>query len=104
MNNNFTIKIDDAVLNWMCKKRKKVLTLSVNTTGGGCCPTFEIVEIDMIEPDQTENFQLFEQNDITLYISKNTRITAPTLHFKLKKNLIGATIQAEGLSLKKRDP
>ncbi|MDD3306306.1 MAG: CC/Se motif family (seleno)protein [Acetobacterium sp.] len=104
MNNNFAIKIDDAVLKWMRKKRKKVLTLSVNTTGGGCCPTFEIVEIDMIEPDQTENFQLFKQNDITLYIGKNARVAAPTLHFKLKKNFIGATIQVEGLSLKRRDP
>jgi hypothetical protein len=103
MNKNFTIKIDEAVLMLMHKKRKKVLTLSVNTTGGGCCPTFEIAEVDMYKPDQIENFESFEQNDITLYISKNARIAAPTLHFKLKKNFIGATIQAEGLSLKRRD-
>jgi hypothetical protein len=102
--NNFAIKIDDAVLNWMRKKRKKVLTLLVNTTGGGCCPTFEIAEVDMYKPDHAEEFELFEQNDITLYIGKNARIAAPTLHFKLKKNFIGATIQAEGLSLKRRDP
>ncbi len=104
MNKNFTIKIDEAVLMLMHKKRKKVLTLSVNTTGGGCCPTFEIAEVDMNKPDHAENFELFEQNDIILYISKNARIAAPTLHFKLKKNFIGTTIQAEGLSLKKRDP
>lgn len=104
MNKNFTIKIDETVLTLMHKKRKKVLTLSVNTTGGGCCPTFEIAEVDMNKPDHAENFELFEQNDIILYISKNARIAAPTLHFKLKKNFIGTTIQAEGLSLKKRDP
>jgi Fe-S cluster assembly iron-binding protein IscA len=104
MNKNITIKIDDDVLEWMNKKRKRVLTLRVNTTGGGCCPTFEIADINLFKPDQVENFETFEQNDITVYISKNTRISAPTLHFILKKNLIGATIQAEGLSLKKRDP
>lgn len=103
INKNITIKIDDDVLEWMNKKRKRVLTLQVNTTGGGCCPTFEIADINLFKPDQVENFETFEQNDITVYISKNARISARTLHFMLKKNLIGATILAEGLSLKKRD-
>lgn len=39
----------------------------------------------MYKPDQTENFESFEQNDITLYIGKNARIAAPALHFKIKR-------------------
>jgi len=102
MQKSFKIKIDDAVLAYMNKKRKKDLTLTISSTGGGCCPTFEISEVSLIKPDRLESFDIIQQNDVTVYISKNAKVIASTLHFMLKKNLIGATIQAEGLSLKKR--
>jgi len=102
MDKAFQIKMDDAVLGYLDKKRKTALTLTISATGGGCCPTFEIAEVSLTKPDQSDSFNSFQQNDVTVYISKNAKVTAPTLHFTLKKNLLGATIQAEGLSLKKR--
>lgn len=99
----YKIEIDQSVLEQAHKKGKKVLTLSISTTGGGCCPTFETAEVNLIKPDDVEQFDIFEQDNMTIYISKRARIIAKTLHFKRKKNLIGATIQVEGLSLKKRD-
>lgn len=102
MDKSFKIKIDDTVLAYMNKKRKRDLTLTISSTGGGCCPTFEIAEVSLTKPDQSDSFDIFQQNGVTVYISKNVKVIAPTLHFTLKKNLIGATIQPEGLSLKKQ--
>lgn len=102
MDNSFKLKIDDTVLAYMHKKRKSNLTLTISSTGGGCCPTFELSEVSLTKPDQLEVFDIFHQNDITVYISKNARVIASVLHFRLKNNLIGATIQVEGLSLKNR--
>ena len=101
MNKSFSIKIDQNVLNYMKKKRKEILTLDIITTGGGCCPTFEIAEVDLLKPKQPELFDDYEQDNITLYISKKAKIPAKTLQFKLEKKLFGATILVEGLSLKK---
>lgn len=103
MDRSFELKIDNAVLDYMRKKRKSNITLTISSTGGGCCPTFEVSEVSLVKPDQLDAFDIFKQNDVTLYISKNARVIRSTLHFMLKKNLIGATIQVEGLSLKKRD-
>ena len=103
MNKSFAIKIDQKVLDYMNKKRKSVLTLNISTTGGGCCPTFEISEVTLAKPDHPDLFDIYQQNAVTLYISKKTKVTASMLHFTFKKNLIGATILVEGISLKKRD-
>ncbi|WP_414151266.1 hypothetical protein ACIZ62_04055 [Acetobacterium carbinolicum] len=102
MDKSFKIKIDDTVLAYMSKKKKRDLTLTISSTGGGCCPTFEISEVSLKKPDQSDLFDIFQQNDVTVYISKNVKVIAPTLRFTLKKNLIGATIQAEGLGLKRQ--
>jgi len=102
MNKSYKIEIDQPVLDYMKRKRKNVLTLEISSTGGGCCPTFEIAEVNLITPDKTELFNVYLQNDITLYISKNAKVIAQTLHFTLKKNLFGATILVDGIFLKKR--
>ena len=102
MNKSYKIEIDQPVLDYMKRKRKNVLTLEISSTGGGCCPTFEIAEVNLIIPDKTELFNVYLQNDITLYISKKTKVIAQTLHFTLKKNFFGATILVDGIFLKKR--
>lgn len=89
MDRSFELKIDNAVLDYMRKKRKSNLTLTISSTGGGCCPTFEVSEVSLVKPDQLDEFNIFKQNDVTLYISKNARVIRSTLHFILKKNLIG---------------
>jgi len=102
MNKSYNIEIDQPVLDYLKRKRKNVLTLEISTTGGGCCPTFEISEVNPTVPDKTELFNVYQQNDIIIYISKNAKVIAQTLHFTLKKNLFGATIQVDGIFLKKR--
>lgn len=99
---SYGIKIDQSVLDYMDKKGKDVLTLDIILTGGGCCPTMEISEIEFRKPDKTDLYDVYEQNDITLYISKKAKITAPTLHFILKNKFIGSTIETEGISVKKQ--
>lgn len=102
MSKSYGIKIDQSVLDYMNGKEKDVLTLDIILTGGGCCPTMEISEIEFRKPDKTNLYDVYQDNNITLYISKKAKVTAPTLHFILKKNFIGSTVEVEGISVKKQ--
>ncbi|KNZ43407.1 hypothetical protein [Acetobacterium bakii] len=102
MDQSYGIKIDQTVLDYMKGKGKDVLTLDIILTGGGCCPTMEISEIEFRKPEKPDLYDVYEQNDTTLYISKEAKVITPTLHFILKNNFIGSTVEAEGLSVKKQ--
>tara|TARA_Y100001933_G_C18972071_1_gene552960 strand:- start:366 stop:677 length:312 start_codon:yes stop_codon:yes gene_type:complete len=100
MNTNYEIKIDESVLAYLQKKKKNVITLTINQGGGGCCPTIEVADVDMREPENTVIYNKFELGDITVYVSKIARVTAPVLRFTLQKSLLFSSIVPAGLSLK----
>lgn len=100
MNTNYEIKIDDNVISYLSKKNKKVITLTINQSGGGCCPTFEIADIDLKAPENELIYNQFQINGITVYVSKIAKVTTPVLKFSLEKLLFVSSIVPVGLSLK----
>ena len=100
MNTGYKIKIDDAVLAYLKKKKKNTITLTVNKSGGGCCPTIEVADVDLREPVNTVVYDKFVVGDINIFVSKIARVTAPVLRFSLQKTLFVSSIVPAGLSLK----
>jgi hypothetical protein len=100
MYSNFKIIIDDSVLDYLKAKNKRVITLSINKSGGGCCPTFDVVDISLRVPSNIEMYNKYEDGNITIFISKLVIIKAPVLRFSLKKSLFFSNIIAVGLTLK----
>ena len=48
---NMNITIDPEVKVFLIKKKKKCLVLDISKSGGGCCPTYEVVDISYTKPD-----------------------------------------------------
>jgi len=97
---NYKIRIDDNVLSYLEKKKRKVITLTINKSGGGCCPTIEVYDIDLNQPSNIEFYNKFEIDDVTVFVNKIARVTAPILRFSLQKSLFVSSIIPSGLSLK----
>lgn len=95
------IKIDQSVLTHMAKKGKNSLTLNIHISGGGCCPTFEVSEVEMEAPDNVDGYNHFVQDGINVYVVKTAKITAPVLRFTLEKSLLSKKIVPAGLILRK---
>lgn len=94
------IKIDDNVVDYMTKKGKHTLTLDINKSGGGCCPTIEVVEISFKEPENLNAYKCYIEKGINVYVSKQARVTSPVLKFILSKTLFSKQIIPIGLTLK----
>ncbi len=100
MNMNYEIKIDDTLLAYLKKKNKSIISLTVNTSGGGCCPTIEVADVEIREPSNLNDYNKYEAHGVSVFVSKNARVTAPVLRFQLKKSLFVSNIIPIGLSLK----
>lgn len=98
----FTIKLDKNLLQYLKKKNKKCITLTINKSGGGCCPTFEVIEIISSSPSNTADYSEYNSEGIQLFISNNTRIIASTLRFTLNKTFFIHVIGVEGISIIER--
>ncbi|WP_296558917.1 hypothetical protein [uncultured Acetobacterium sp.] len=102
MNTEYTVSVDNEVIEFMKKMDKKELKLDIILTGGGCCPFFDVSEIDFGKPEQADLYDVYEQDDIKLNISKKTKVIEPVLHFKLKEKFGGEMIYVEGLDVKQQ--
>lgn len=100
MKNSINIKFDDDVLIYLKNKKRNVLTLTINISGGGCCPTIEVFDIDFNTPQDLDLYNNFTYDGIDVYISKNAKINTPVLRFKLEKSLFFSHIIPVGLNLK----
>lgn len=100
MKNSINIKFDENVLSYLEQKKRNTLTLTINISGGGCCPTIEVADIDFSPPEELGDYNKFECDNINVYISKRAKILTPVLRFKLEKNLFFSRIVPIGLSLK----
>lgn len=47
-------------------------------------------------------YDVYEQDDIKLNISKKTKVIEPVLHFKLKEKFGGEMIYVEGIDVKQQ--
>nr|WP_320025429.1 hypothetical protein [uncultured Acetobacterium sp.] len=102
MNTEYAVSVDNEVIEYMNKLDKKELKLDIILTGGGCCPFFDVSEIDFGKPDQPDLYDVYEQDDIKLNISKKTKVIDPILHFKLKEIFGGEMIYVEGIDVKQQ--
>lgn len=102
MNTEYTVSVDNEVIEFMKKMDKKELKLDIVLTGGGCCPFFDVSEIELAKPDQPDLYDVYEEADIKLNISKKTKVTEPILHFKLKETFGGEMIYVEGIDVKQQ--
>lgn len=96
------IKISDAGLEYLEKKQHKTITLAINTSGGGCCPTFESEDIYFKSPQNPEDFNEYEVNGFKIYIDKKAKVATPSLQFDVEKMLVFTKFTVKGLSLKKQ--
>lgn len=97
------IKITEAGLEYLEKKQHKVITLEIKTSGGGCCPTFEMEEIYFNPPRDLDEFNEFEVNNLKVFIDKKAKVITPALQFDAEKKLFFTNLIVKGLSLKKQD-
>jgi len=97
---NYSIKVDEQVIHHMKKKKKTHLTVTVKQSGGGCCPTIEVADVDLAPPSNQDLYNLFHVDDISVYVSKSARVTAPVLRLSLEKSFFINSIVPQGLSLK----
>lgn len=100
MTTNYQIKIDDSALAYLRKKKKNTVTLNINKSGGGCCPTIEVADIDLTKPENTKLYNAYAVGEITVFVSKIAQVSAPVLRFKLQKTLFFSTLVPVGLRLK----
>ncbi|MBE0450783.1 MAG: hypothetical protein IBX70_08045 [Clostridia bacterium] len=96
------IKISDVGLEYLENKQHKTITLVINTSGGGCCPTFESEDIYFKAPQNPEEFNEFEVNSFKIYIDKKARVNTPALQFDVEKKLVFTKFTVRGLALKKQ--
>lgn len=100
MKNSISIKFDENVVRYLEQKKRNTLTLTINISGGGCCPTIEVADIDFSPPEECDDYNKFNCENINVYISKKAKIITPVLRFKLEKNLFFCRIVPIGLNLK----
>lgn len=99
MKQHYEIKLDENLVKYLEKKKKNVITLTIKKNGGGCCPTFESADIDLKKPIDINNYNVFNIENIHIYVCKNAKVTAPVLKFELKKSFLLSHIVPLGLSL-----
>ena len=96
------IEISRPVMAHMKKKGKNDLTLTIRTSGGGCCPTFEVADVEMRKPEAVDDYNLINFEGVHVYVAKTAKITAPILKFNLEKSFFSKSIVPAGLTLKKQ--
>lgn len=97
---DFKINLTEALIEHMNKKRKSSLTLDINTLGGGCCDTFEALDITFGKPENPDLYHMKSIKEIDIYISRRSRVLAPVLKFDLQKKRFSNKIVVEGIALR----
>lgn len=98
---SINISIEEGVLNYIEKKNVDCLSVDITMSGGGCCPTFEMAEINLRRPKDLSKYDAYQSNGINIYVEKKAIINS-TLVFSLQKNFLTSSIIVSGLSLRKR--
>jgi hypothetical protein len=100
MTNKYNIRIEEELISFLKLKGKSVITLSIVTSGGGCCGSVYKPEIKMSEPKDLTYYDFYQIGDFDLYIMKNIKVEESGLRFSLNKNVFMKSIAVEGVILK----
>ncbi|EJB2513366.1 hypothetical protein MKC07_002385 [Listeria monocytogenes] len=90
-----SIKVDEAVQEWMKKKNRTVITVSLKATRT-CCVSAEDVNISYKNP-QNNNYLLIQQNSLFIYLAKGLPLKKNELHLSMMGKSIFSSIHIEGL-------
>lgn len=90
-----SIKVDEAVQEWMKKKNRTILAISLKATRT-CCVGEEDVDISYKEP-QNNNYTLIQQNNLFIYLAKGLPLRKEELHLSMMGKSIFSSIHIEGL-------
>lgn len=89
------IKVDEAVQEWMKKKNRTILAISLKAKLT-CCVGEEDVDISYKEP-QNNNYTLIQQNNLFIYLAKGLPLRKEELHLSMMGKSIFSSIHIEGL-------
>ena len=92
-----SIKVDEAVQEWMKKKNRTIIAISLKTTLT-CCMGEEDVDISYKEP-QDNNFTLIQQNNLFIYLAKGLPLRKEELHLSMMGKSIFSSIHIDGLKV-----
>ncbi|MGV8146683.1 MAG: hypothetical protein ACLKAK_08620 [Alkaliphilus sp.] len=59
-----------------------------------------VTDIKLSEPSATDNYNVFEVNNIKIFVAKNVELTKDTLLLALRKILFWNEVYAMGIDLK----
>ncbi len=92
-----SIKVDDAVQEWMKKKSRTIITVSLKATRT-CCVGIEDVDISYKNP-QNNNYMLIQHNGLFIYLDKALPLMKNELHLSMMGKSIFSSIHIEGLKV-----
>ena len=90
-----SIKVDEAVQEWMKKKNRTVITVSLRATRT-CCVGAVDVDISYKKP-QNNNYMLIQHNGLFIYLDKRLPLRKNELHLSMMGKSIFSSIHIEGL-------
>ncbi|WP_034553382.1 hypothetical protein [Carnobacterium funditum] len=90
-----SIKVDEAVQDWMKKKNRTIITVSLEATGT-CCVGGEDVDISYKNP-RNNNYMLIQQNSLFIYLAKGLPLRKNELHLSMMGKSVFSSIHIEGI-------
>jgi hypothetical protein len=86
-------------MTYLEKKKSKVLTLSVITSGGGWCGPIMIPQIGYHVPKVSEHYTIYNVQDVRVYIKNNVNTVNNKLEFYTSSFLFITSLEVKGLKL-----
>lgn len=90
-----SVKVDEAVQEWMKKKGRTIITVSLRATRT-CCVGAEDVDISYKKP-RNNNYMLIQHNGLFIYLAKGLPLRKNELHLSMMGKSVFSSIHIEGL-------
>ena len=92
-----SIRVDDAVQEWLKKKNRTTLTVSLRAIRT-CCVGVEDVDISYKDP-QNNNYTLIQHNGLFIHLEKGLPLRNNELHLSMMGKSIFSSIHIESLMI-----
>lgn len=89
------IVIEKPVLDYLAKKNRTVMTLGIQTVGGGWCGKTKVQGIGYTKPSNLEHYTHFNVEGIDVYVLSNVK--GETITFQIQKALFIKSVYAAGI-------
>jgi len=89
------VKINEEVLTYLQKKNRTVVTLQIQTMGGGWCGSTKVQVVGHEKPSSLEGYTHFNVSGIDVYIYKN--VLGEALVFQIQRTFFFKSVYAAGI-------